>query len=151
MNTDFNVLEMAQAYAEANCVYVGLKATINGDRYIFSGDSQSGYEWVYSTIQYQTLQELMAIYPTKGTQPNNSFTNYSDVSGITYFRYYPSKGTSQSSYVYADHNADNATGTTKFAIKADANGSLWSSIGGYSSLKAAADATACINIQEENK
>ena len=47
-NLTFNTLAEAQAYAEANCVYVGLKAAINGDRYIFSGDSQSGYEWVYN-------------------------------------------------------------------------------------------------------
>lgn len=47
-NLTFNTLAEAQAYAEANCVYVGLKATINGDKYVFSGDSQSGYEWVYN-------------------------------------------------------------------------------------------------------
>jgi hypothetical protein len=47
-NLTFNTLAEAQAYAEANCVYVGLKATIDGDKYVFSGDSQSGYEWVYN-------------------------------------------------------------------------------------------------------
>ena len=29
------------------CPYVGLPAIIDGDKYIFSGDSTSGYEWVY--------------------------------------------------------------------------------------------------------
>lgn len=29
------------------CPYVGLLATIDGVRYVFSGDSTSGYEWVY--------------------------------------------------------------------------------------------------------
>lgn len=31
------------------CPYVGLQATINGDKYIFSGNSTSGYEWVYQS------------------------------------------------------------------------------------------------------
>jgi len=46
-NLTFNTMAEAQTYAEANCVYVGLKATINGDKYVFSGNSTSGYEWVY--------------------------------------------------------------------------------------------------------
>ena len=46
-NLTFNTMEEADNYAYNNCVYVGLKATINCDWYIFSGDSQSGYEWVY--------------------------------------------------------------------------------------------------------
>ena len=74
---------------------------------------------------------------------NNRFTNYSDVSGITYFRIHPSKATTEDSYVFADHNADNATGTTKFAIKSDADGSLYGSVDGYNTLKAAADASSC--------
>lgn len=39
--------------AEANeyeCPWVGMRATINGDKYVFSGDSISGYEWVYQPI-----------------------------------------------------------------------------------------------------
>ena len=39
--------------AEANeyeCPWVGMKATIAGDNYVFSGDSISGYEWVYQPI-----------------------------------------------------------------------------------------------------
>lgn len=47
-NLTFNTMAEADDYAYNNCVYVGLKAAINGDRYIFSGDSQSGYEWVYN-------------------------------------------------------------------------------------------------------
>ena len=139
-NLTFSSMTEAESY---ECPWVGMVATIDGDRYIFSGDSQSGYEWVYSPILYKTLQELINTYPTEGTQPNNRFTNYSDVSGITYFRFYPSKGTSQSSYVYADHNSDNATGTTKFAIKADTNGSFYSRVGRYNSIKEAADSSSC--------
>lgn len=47
-NLTFNTMEEADDYAYNNCVYVGFKATINGDKYVFSGDSQSGYEWVYN-------------------------------------------------------------------------------------------------------
>lgn len=33
---------------EYECPWVGMKATIAGSGYTFSGDSQSGYEWVYN-------------------------------------------------------------------------------------------------------
>ena len=39
---------MAEAEAY-ECPWVGMKATIDGDKYVFSGDSQSGYEWVEKT------------------------------------------------------------------------------------------------------
>lgn len=42
----FNSMEDAQDYAYNNCVYNGMQATIDGVKYIFSGDSQSGYEWI---------------------------------------------------------------------------------------------------------
>lgn len=44
-NLTFSSMTEAEAY---ECPWVGMKATIDGDRYIFSGDSQSGYEWVYN-------------------------------------------------------------------------------------------------------
>lgn len=47
-NLFFSTMEEADDYAYNNCVYVGLNAAINGDKYVFSGDSQSGYEWVYN-------------------------------------------------------------------------------------------------------
>ena len=46
-NLTFNTIEEADDYAYNNCVYAGLNVVIDGDKYIFSGDSQSGYEWVY--------------------------------------------------------------------------------------------------------
>ena len=139
-NLVFSSMAEAEAY---ECPWVGMKATIAGDNYVFSGDSQSGYEWVEQPILFYSLQDLINTYPTGGTSTDFEFTDFSDVSGITYFRYHPSKGTTQGSYVFADHNADNATGTTKFAIRANENGDLYSSVGGYSSLKAAADASSC--------
>ena len=48
-NLVFSSMAEAEAY---ECPWVGMKATIDGDRYIFSGDSQSGYEWVEDTNHY---------------------------------------------------------------------------------------------------
>ena len=42
-NLSFSSMTEAEEY---ECPYVGMKATIDGQRYVFSGDSQSGYEWV---------------------------------------------------------------------------------------------------------
>lgn len=47
-NLTFSSMAEAEAY---ECPWVGMKATIDGDKYVFSGDSTSGYEWVlYSRI-----------------------------------------------------------------------------------------------------
>lgn len=40
-NLTFNTLEDAEAYAYNNCVYDGMKATIDGDKYVF--DSEEGW------------------------------------------------------------------------------------------------------------
>ena len=42
-NLTFSSMAEAEAY---ECPWVGMKATIDGDNYVFSGDSTSGYEWV---------------------------------------------------------------------------------------------------------
>ena len=44
-NVSFSSMAEAEAY---ECPWVGMKATIDGDKYVFSGDSVSGYEWVYN-------------------------------------------------------------------------------------------------------
>lgn len=44
-NLVFSSMAEAEAY---ECPWVGMKATIAGDKYVFSGDSISGYEWVYN-------------------------------------------------------------------------------------------------------
>ena len=44
-NLSFSSMAEAEAY---ECPWVGMSATIDGDKYVFSGDSQSGYEWVYN-------------------------------------------------------------------------------------------------------
>ena len=44
-NLVFSSMTEAESY---ECPWVGMSATIDGDKYIFSGDSISGYEWVYN-------------------------------------------------------------------------------------------------------
>lgn len=47
-NLTFSSMTEAESY---ECPWVGMVATIDGVKYIFSGDSQSGYEWVvYSRL-----------------------------------------------------------------------------------------------------
>ena len=43
-NITFTSMTEAEDY---ECPWVGMRATIDGSGYTFSGDSQSGYEWVY--------------------------------------------------------------------------------------------------------
>jgi len=49
-NLTFNTIAEAQAYAEANCVYDGMKATIGTDRYYFDSEDENG--WVKVTEYY---------------------------------------------------------------------------------------------------
>ncbi len=44
-NVTFSSMAEAESY---ECPWVGMKAKIDGDNYVFSGDSQGGYEWVYN-------------------------------------------------------------------------------------------------------
>ena len=76
-NLTFETMEEAQTYAYNNCVYDGMKATIDGDRYVFSGDSTSGYEWVYQTsrlpvgyTEVQYIQNTSRSYIDTGFKPN---------------------------------------------------------------------------------
>lgn len=45
-NLSFSSMTEAEEY---ECPWVGMIVSIDGDRYVFSGDSTSGYEWVYQT------------------------------------------------------------------------------------------------------
>lgn len=51
-NVSFSSMTEAEEY---ECPWVGMNATIDGDKYIFSGDSTSGYEWVQE-LPYTELQ-----------------------------------------------------------------------------------------------
>lgn len=56
-NLSFSSMTEAEEY---ECPWVGMRVTIDGDRYVFSGDSTSGYEWVEITSpippEYQELK-----------------------------------------------------------------------------------------------
>lgn len=65
-NIIFSTMAEAEAY---ECPWVGMKATIDGDNYVFSGDSQSGYEWVEQTLPYDAEIEYLE---STGTQYINT-------------------------------------------------------------------------------
>lgn len=52
---EFDTMEDAQAYAEANCVYDGMHATIDGDRYYFDSTDENG--WV-KILEYYKVEDV---------------------------------------------------------------------------------------------
>ena len=65
-NLSFSSMTEAEEY---ECPWVGMRATIGGDRYIFSGDSISGYEWVEVLLPYDAQVEYLE---SNGTQYINT-------------------------------------------------------------------------------
>lgn len=78
-NLSFSSMTEAEAY---ECPWVGMTVSIDGDKYVFSGDSTSGYEWVYQSsrlpIGYTEVEYLespkKAEYPyiDTGFKPNQN-------------------------------------------------------------------------------
>ena len=54
-NLTFNTMEDALDYAYNNCVYDGMKAIINGDRYYFDSSDENG--WV-KILEYYTVEDV---------------------------------------------------------------------------------------------
>ena len=54
-NLTFNTIAEAQAYAEANCVYDGMHATIGADRYYFDSTDENG--WV-RILEYYKFEDV---------------------------------------------------------------------------------------------
>lgn len=54
-NLAFNTLAEAQTYAKANCVYDGMRATINGDKYYFDSTNANG--WV-KILEYYNVEDV---------------------------------------------------------------------------------------------
>ena len=54
-NLTFSTLAEAQAYAETNCVYDGMHATIDGDRYYFDSTDENG--WV-KILEYYIVEDV---------------------------------------------------------------------------------------------
>lgn len=80
-NLTFSSMEEAEQY---ECPWVGMKATIDGDKYIFSGDSTSGYEWVenpsrlpvgYTEVEYIRQNSNYNAYINTGVYLFDSTSN----------------------------------------------------------------------------
>ena len=69
-NVTFTSMTEAESY---ECPYVGMIARIDGVRYIFSGDSQSGYEWVVYSRLPQGYTEVEYIQNTGFSYINTDF------------------------------------------------------------------------------
>lgn len=88
-NLTFSSMTEAEEY---ECPWVGMNAAIDGDRYIFSGDSQSGYEWVYNPsrlpVGYTEVEYIASISgqttPTSTTKNNLAYID---------INYYPTENT----------------------------------------------------------
>ena len=74
-NLTFSSMTEAESY---ECPWVGMKATIDGDNYVFSGDSQSGYEWVYQALPYDAEIEYLGSNGTQYINTNAYITNTSN-------------------------------------------------------------------------
>ena len=86
-NLSFSSMTEAEEY---ECPYVGMKATIDGTKYIFSGDSQSGYEWVlnpsrlpagYTEVEY--IQNTGHSYIDTNFVPNQDTRIVADMQLVT--------------------------------------------------------------------
>lgn len=127
-NLTFNTMEDAQAYAEANCVYDGMHAIIDGDRYYFDSTDENG--WVKVTEYYivedvtpggasgwtitgsSTYNPQPSYYDDFSVELNSSYqTKVAKVTiyGYKNFTYYL-RSTGYSSYAYAtSSNVDELT------------------------------------------
>lgn len=85
-NVTFTSMTEAEEY---ECPWVGMHATIAGDNYIFSGDSQSGYEWVeysgrlpqgYTEVEYIRQNSNYNAYINTGVYLFDNITNSYTVS-----------------------------------------------------------------------
>ena len=127
-NLTFNTLAEAQAYAEANCVYDGMHATIGADRYYFDSTDENG--WVKVT-EYYIVEDVTSGgasgWTITGSSTYNPQPSYYDdfsvalnssyqtkVAKVTIYGYenftYYLRSTGYSSYAYAtSSNVDELT------------------------------------------
>ncbi len=90
-NLSFSSMTEAEEY---ECPWVGMRATIDGTRYVFSGDSQSGYEWVeqtsrlpvgYTEVEY--IQNTSRSYLNTSFKPNQDTRIVADMQCVTSSQY----------------------------------------------------------------
>ena len=86
-NLSFSSMTEAEEY---ECPWVGMQATIDGNRYIFSGNSTSGYEWVekpsrlpigYTEVEY--IQNTGTSYLNIAFTPNQDTRVVCDMQLVT--------------------------------------------------------------------
>ena len=90
-NVTFTSMTEAESY---ECPWVGMKATIAGDKYVFSGDSQSGYEWVYNPsrlpvgyTEVEYIQNTGTSYLNTNFVPNQDTRVVCDMQNVTASNY----------------------------------------------------------------
>jgi hypothetical protein len=86
-NLVFSTMAEAEAY---ECPWVGMHATIAGDKYVFSGDSVSGYEWVYNPsrlpvgyTEVEYIQNTGTSYLNTNFVPNQDTRVVCDMQNVT--------------------------------------------------------------------
>lgn len=91
-NVVFSSMVEAESY---ECPWVGMHATINGDKYIFSGDSQSGYEWIYQSsrlpagyTEVEYIENTSTAYINTEVLLYDSTTNSYNIQCKCYFQPY---------------------------------------------------------------
>jgi len=78
-NLTFNTLEEAQAYAEANCVYDGMHATIDGDRYYFDSTDENGWVKILEYYKFEDVTPNAASgWTISGSSTYNPDSSYYD-------------------------------------------------------------------------
>ena len=127
-NLSFSSMTEAQYYAYNNCVYDGMRATIDGDRYYFDSDDENG--WV-KILSYYTVEDVTSGgasgWTITGSSTYNPQPSYYDdfsvaldsgyqtkVAKVTIYGYenftYYLRSTGYSSYAYAtSSNVDELT------------------------------------------
>lgn len=101
-NVSFSSMTEAEEY---ECPWVGMVATIDGDKYIFSGDSTSGYEWVYKASRlpqgYTEVEYLENSSYVTNTQSTTRFNVIGDsASGNIYTIIYDMEDDGGSHYMH---------------------------------------------------
>lgn len=90
-NLSFSSMTEAESY---ECPWVGMHAIIDGDRYVFSGDSQSGYEWVYNPsrlpqgyTEVEYIENNSLAYIDTGFKPNQDTRIIAEMQCVTSTNY----------------------------------------------------------------
>ena len=78
-NLTFNTLAEAQAYAKANCVYDGMHATIDGDRYYFDSTDENGWVKILEYYKFEDVTPNAASgWTISGSDTYNPDSSYYD-------------------------------------------------------------------------